>query len=392
MRAKKANLAVRLFCVLVTLSVFSTTALAEKPVPPEWRGQLRKAGRDSIELIPEHERELVHLIREMILEKRREEPFENNKVSIPFDKFPHEMIAIKGGTFLMGSPDSEEGRIQDEGPQREVTVSDFWMGKTEVNWGQFFYFGFRDGQAIRNKNGTPRHPAEADDLVDWVSGPSEVYVSPDFGMGMSYEYPAIGMTQHSANKFCQWLSAKTGRFLRLPTEAEWEYACRAGTTGPWHCPADQIEDFAVIDPDVTRDRYEKVGTKKPNPWGLHDMHGNVFEWCLDGYSATAYKDLPATNPWNRATQRYPRVARGGSWFDDARPARSAARLPSHPDWNMQDPELPQSVWWLTETQWLGFRIVRPREIPSEEDMFEAWNTGAMHYEEGDEIPEAEDQQ
>ena len=108
---------------------------------------------------------------------------------------------------------------------------------------------------------------------------------------------------------------------------------------------------------------QPVGKKKPNPWGLHDIHGNVAEWCLDHYAADAYKQFPADKPTLGPVilpdaREYPYVARGGSWDDDAEKLRSAARRASNPEWSVQDPQRPQSIWWHTDATFVGFRVVR----------------------------------
>jgi formylglycine-generating enzyme required for sulfatase activity len=150
----------------------------------------------------------------------------------------------------------------------------------------------------------------------------------------------------------------------LPTEAEWEYACRAGTTTAYSCGNDpgQLGNYAwYVD---NAEKPQPVGKKKANPWGLHDMHGNVSEWCLDRYVPDIYTTLakqkvvhsPVVLP---TAKEYPYVARGGSWDDDAERLRSAARLVSNPEWSVQDPQRPQSIWWHTDATFVGFRIVRP---------------------------------
>ena len=303
--------------------------------------------------------------------------------TMPKSGVPCEMLAIPGGEFLMGSPPTETGRAADEGPQVRVRLKPFWMGKYEVTWDQYEPFMITD--VPRHKDGAPQYPQhiKTPSPADLVSSPTTPYMEMDFGMGRE-GFPAICMTQHAASKFCEWLTFHTGRYYRLPTEAEWEYACRAGTGTAYHFGDDpkDLKDYAVFDPDQTRTGYAKVGTKKPNPWGLHDMHGNVVEWCLDQYAADSYQNWqrrgePLHWPYVAPTKRFPRVARGGSWYDTADLCRSASRIASHSDWQIQDPELPKSLWYLTDASWLGFRIVRPMEIPSAEEMYFLWNSGGI---------------
>jgi formylglycine-generating enzyme required for sulfatase activity len=253
------------------------------------------------------------------------------------------------------------------------------MARYETSWDQ--YDPFMISKRPRNKDGTLLYPQHLKDPTpaDFVSSPTSPYTEMDFNMG--YEgFPAICMTHHAANKFCEWLSFQTGHFYRLPTEAEWEYACRAGTTGSYSCPTTELEQFAVLDPKQIRVGYEKIGAKRPNPWGLHDMHGNVMEWCLDQYRRNAYSQWegnPVVDPRTRPKTRYPRVARGGSWYDPEEELRSARRIPSSPDWQTQDPELPKSLWYLTDAHWLGFRVVRPLAVPSLDEMLFAWNNSFL---------------
>ena len=378
-KCKKAGLTVRLFCLV---AVFTATA-DEFDIPLEWIEVANRSGYkgDLKHLpLPAYEREFSDLIHQKILGTGKGN-FEDYESEIPETGVAYEMVAVDGGIFLMGSPPDEEERNLDEGPQREVTISPFWIGKFEVSWDQFRPFAEQAPKRRINANGSPEEPEKTKRLVDWISAPTQPYMQVDMGMGFE-GYPAIGMTQHAANKFCQWLSVQTGHFYRLPTEAEWEYACRAGSTGPFHCPPDRLEEYAVIDPDQTRIGYEKIGTRKPNPWGIYDMHGNVLEWCLDAYSPT-YADLPTRDPWRRASQRFGRVVRGGSWYDSPEYCRSAARDCSNENWIMQDPQIPKSLWWHTDAQWLGFRIVRPVEIPDKETMYEIWNSGGVHPQPGD---------
>jgi len=283
-----------------------------------------------------------------------------------------EMLPIPGGTFTMGSPETEAKRKPNEGPQRRVTVAPFWMARHEITWDA--YSPFMLSKDPRNKDGSKVYPADGDTVPDLVSRPTSPYQEMSFGMGKE-GYPAICMTQHAANKFCQWLSAQTGHFYRLPTEAEWEYACRAGTDTPFSFGADdrELHKYAWF-LDNSNFKYQQVGTKLPNPWGLHDMHGNVAEWVLDAFSPDGFPPGDADNPWIRATTLYPRAVRGGSWNDFPERLRSAARIGSTPTWHLQDPQLPKSVWYHTQPTFLGFRIVRPLEVPTPEEMHAFWNT------------------
>ena len=328
-----------------------------------------------IPLIKTNQEKLNHLIREKILQIHPKSGFVDYTHTIPAINVDYEMVAIPGGRFMMGSSTAETGEVRsDEFPRHEVEISPFWLGKYEVTWDQFDKFS-NSGMG-RNKDGTLVTSQIETELHDWVSSPTTPYMEMDFGMGKN-GFPAINMTQNAANHFCQWLSAQTGHYYRLPTEAEWEYACRAGTTTAFSCPADELDQYAVFDPEQVRVGYEKIGTKKPNPWGLFDIHGNVFEWCLDGYDPVGYANHAGVDPYIPATTRYPRIARGGSWYDPPGELSSARRIFSDPDWKSQDAQLPKSIWWLTDALWLGFRIARPLKVPDEKTMLARWKTGMI---------------
>ena len=280
-----------------------------------------------------------------------------------------DMLPIPGGEFLMGSPESEEGRQPDEGPQHKVKVAPFWMGKHEVTWEEYDIWSYN--LDIQRRKLTKADATEFDKVADAVTRPTKPYTDMTFGMGHD-GYPAICMTQLAAKMYCRWLSKKTGHYYRLPTEAEWEYACRAGTTTAFHFGDDPalLDEYGWFQ-DNSDFQYQPVGQKKPNPWGLFDMHGNVAEWTLDGYDPGFYAtfgDKTADNPLKVpvATEEYDRVARGGSWDQPAEELRSAARLVSNSDWKQQDPQRPQSIWYLTDALHVGFRVVRPVVVPSEE--------------------------
>jgi formylglycine-generating enzyme required for sulfatase activity len=299
--------------------------------------------------------------------------------TIPGTRVTYAMVPIPGGEFTMGSTASEEGRKPDEGPQHKVKISPFWMGRCEVTWNEYELFMYPDEERrIRETVPVPTDAA-GDKLADAVSHPSKPYVEMSFGMGKD-GFPAIAMTQHGANKYCQWLSAKTGHFYRLPTEAEWEYACRAGTTTTYFFgnDASKLPEYAWYEQNSDF-KYQKVGRKKPNPWGLYDMYGNVTEWVLDQYDPNYYQQCAsqgeAVDPWDKATKPYPHAVRGGSWDDDPPMCRSAARRGSDRTWKMQDPQLPKSVWYFSDAQWVGFRIVRPLKVPTPEQMQKYWTSG-----------------
>ncbi len=281
------------------------------------------------------------------------------------------MQFISGGSFTMGSPTSEPGHFGDEGPQHQVTVDGFWMGQYEITWDLYNLFVTRELDQ-NQVNKTPNSEVQID--VDGVSGATTPYVEMSFGMGID-GYPAICMTQLAAVKFCEWLSAMTGHFYRLPTEAEWEYACRAGSQTAYSFGENtaQLADYAWYG-ENSNEKYQKVGTKLPNPWGLYDMHGNVAEWTLDQYLPTAYRQRTGSveNPLSSGDKVYPKTVRGGSWMDAPNRLRSAARRPSSKQWKKRDPQIPKSKWWHTDAPFVGFRVVRPLVTPSEEAQKKYW--------------------
>jgi formylglycine-generating enzyme required for sulfatase activity len=290
--------------------------------------------------------------------------------TIPGTKVKFTMVAVPGGTFTIGSPKGEAGRRDDEGPQRMVRLRPFWIGKCEVTWDEFqLYFKAQPfGDEIAKRNASEREKA-----ADAVTKPTGPYIDETYGFGDN-GYPAFNMTHHAAMKYCEWLSKKTGRIYRLPTEAEWEYACRAGknTAYGFGDDADKLGDYAWYAKNSATEEFPKpgqthaVGTKKPNAWGIHDMHGNVREWCLDYYDAETYATFPPAKailgpvkpPSDR---RFSHVARGGCYRSPAEDCRSAARLGSDKRWLKMDPQFPQSIWWLAPGEWVGFRVVSPVE-------------------------------
>jgi len=253
----------------------------------------------------------------------------------------------------MGSPAKEKSREADEG-QHDVTLDSFWMGVCEVTWDEFYNFQFRhmDNDSSSNSLGFQ---------ADAIARPSPPYYDFTYGRGREGGFPATTMTQQAALRYCQWLSDKTGDFYRLPTEAEWEYACRAGTqtTYSWGDQAKKADDFAWFY-DNSAGSYQKVGTKKPNPWGLYDMHGNVAEWTLDFYTEDYFQRLDSlsVNPMIFPNKKHSRTVRGGCFEDFLPQLRCADRLKSDPKWQARDPQIPKSKWWNPESPFVGFRMVR----------------------------------
>jgi formylglycine-generating enzyme required for sulfatase activity len=300
-----------------------------------------------------------------------------------------DFLPIPGGKFMMGSPKDEKGRKEDEGPQFEVEVEPFWMGKVEVTWDDFQLF--RDEYPERKKN---NQIAPKEKYSDAVSIPTPLWEQESQpilkGMGQFGGYPVADISQFAAKQFSKWLSKKTGQFYRLPTEAEWEYAARAGTTTAYNFGAtpDKLGDNAIYFDNSAYDDpakghpqfgsgYRVVGSKKPNAWGLHDMHGNVAEWVIDAYDAKWYqqfagKSVKAADVINWPTKIFPTVARGGHWDAPPEACRIASRLASEKQWQYRDPQLPKSIWWYTDAFHVGFRLIRPLKEPNEEEKLKYW--------------------
>ncbi len=352
--------------------------------------------------------------------------------TIPGTEIRFEMVPIPGGSFLMGSGENEKNRAPDEGPQTKIAVSPFWMSKYEVTWGEYQAFmnlyadlkkiqGLRylltDAQQVNLDDKSPeqvkeiqqaaarqtaarqalrvqlnaaeltalrKHLERPPEDVDAITAPTELY-EPEitYQYGSDVDQPAVTMTQYAAKQYSKWLSKLTSRFYRLPSEAEWEYACRARTTTAYHFGDDVslLKEYAWYQ-DNADSKLHAVGTKKPNPWGLHDMHGNVAEWVLDGYDPEGYpvdeKGLPEDRiVW--PAEPFPRAIRGGSWEMPAEECRAASRLASSDeDWKEEDPSLPMSPWWFTTdpAQGIGFRLVEPLSVPDNEMKEKVWEIDA----------------
>jgi formylglycine-generating enzyme required for sulfatase activity len=297
--------------------------------------------------------------------------FKNFSEMIPGTNVSFEMVAIPGGTFNMGSPDDEPLRKSDEGPVRKVTVSKFWMANAEVTWDEYLAFfratgsqGRTEGQVVNNRK------------VDAISGATPPWGAPDQGWGKGAR-PAITMSWHAANVYCQWLSKVTGKKYRLPTEAEWEFACRGGTETPYFFEGNPKAFTSagllkkIFGPDTSNitsrvvyklnssSRTKEPESVKENPFGLKNMAGNVAEFCFDYYSPDTYQadSSEAINPGGPARGQE-HVIRGGSFKSDAKDVRSAARdFTKTKSWLVTDPQMPKSIWWYSDCIDVGFRVV-----------------------------------
>lgn len=226
------------------------------------------------------------------------------------------MIPIPGGTIE---------QTRSDGTVEVVEIPPLWFSETELTWDIYDVYVYQLDEA------------EAGD-ADAISRPSKPYIPPDRGFGHG-GYPAISMTRHAAEQFCVWLSARTGKRYRLPTGDEWEYAARAGAGSAYAFGDDaaRVDEFAWFAGNTSR-KTEPVKRKKPNAWGLFDMHGNVAEWVTDAGESKA-------------------VARGGSYLDGPEALTLESVKRQDFSWNSSDPQIPKSTWWLADCGFVGIRLV-----------------------------------
>lgn len=335
---------------------------------------------------------LLLIISPELLKAQNESEFSEYTVTIPDSDQSIEMVPVPGGTFEMGPIN---------GSTHDITVDPFWMGKYEITWNEYNLFRNEVIEDIRTQIykelygvdiesdalSSPTLSEEALDLLrdndvpaDIISLPSPPYMDMSFGMGTD-DFPAAGMTQYAAYMFTKWLTVKTGEFYRLPTEAEWEYACRAANSDEYEMITDESElgQYAWYQGNSDR-KYHEPGQKQPNALGIHDMLGNVAEWTFDQYHEDYVSQLegePADNPFFKPTELYPRAVRGGSWSDEAEATNCLERRASTSQWKMRDPQLPKSMWWLTNASFLGFRVVKPVNQPETVDEMEEYWIEAM---------------
>lgn len=276
------------------------------------------------------------------------------EIPIPDSDKKIKLVYLPEGSFIMGSNTSTK---KSEKPAKTVHVSAFAIGAYEITHDQFNYF-YRDENTSQGSK------------MDAITRPTAQYIDLSWNMGKEGGYPVNSMSVDAAMMFCRWLYSKTNIFYRLPTEAEWEYAARAGSKTNFYFGNDVslLGQYAWFK-NNSKEKYQKVGLKKPNAWGLYDMLGNVAEWTADQYDPSYFINLTdkTSDPLTIPTKRYPRSIRGGSYENDATLLRVYSRQFSDPNWNKRDPQIPKSRWWLTDGAFAGFRIVKPIIQPSAEE-------------------------
>jgi formylglycine-generating enzyme required for sulfatase activity len=263
------------------------------------------------------------------------------------------LLLVPAGDFVMGSPVTEKGRNTDEGPPRTVRITrPFHIGATAVTKDQFAAFA-KDANFKTHAEKEGRAWTADGGKLGEKAGAS--WKTP--GFAQAGDHPVIDVTWNDAKAFCAWLSKKEGKTYRLPTEAEREYAARAGTSTRYgfgddeadlskhgnYCDTSNTNGLPWQDKqrDDGFDKTAPAGSFKPNAWGIYGMHGNVWEWCQDWYDEDYYKTGPAANPPGPVTGAR-RVLRGGSWISNSASCRSASRTGLGP---------------IMRTNYIGFRIV-----------------------------------
>jgi formylglycine-generating enzyme required for sulfatase activity len=269
----------------------------------------------------------------------------NYTEQVPGATVKFDMIAIPGGTLHKGD--------------QKIQIKPFYIEKYEVRWPEYLLWVFAENK-------------EADkDKLDGITHPTKPYGSIYRERG-ERGYPAIGMSNLAASEYCLWLSKKTGKKYRLPTEEEWEYACRAGSTTAyfWGDEASKADEYGWYI-ENSDDTTQQCGKKQPNAFGLYDVTGNVAEWTARattndlGWRAKDTLDKNNVLEWMaRSATNAPAVARGGAFSEPVAKMRSSARMIETPAWNELDPQNPKSIWWLASSDFVGFRVVcEPNATP-----------------------------
>jgi formylglycine-generating enzyme required for sulfatase activity len=250
---------------------------------------------------------------------------------------PDGMVRINGGTFTMGSPANEPGRDNSEDPQRQVTVGSFYMGKYEVTQKEYQEVMGTNPSRFKGDN-LPVERVSWYDAIEYCNARSRKEgLTPAYTIDKNQKDPNNKHSFDDVKWTITWNRNANG--YRLPTEAEWEYACRAGTTTAYNTGASISDNTGWYDANSGSTTHP-VGQKPANAWGLHDMHGNVYEWCWDWFGD--YPRGAQADPVGASSGSY-RVDRGGSWGNPAQYARSAFRINHYP---------------INRNFILGFRVVR----------------------------------
>jgi sulfatase modifying factor 1 len=287
--------------------------------------------------------------------------FKSYKQKLQGTSLSFEMVPVKGGEFIMGNNQGKE----DAKPEHKTEVSPFWMSSLEVSWDLYEPFLYKDLEIVKSTTG------KVPEGVDAITRPTKPYLDMTFGMGKLGK-PAVGMTQYNAIQFCKWLYTRTGVFYRLPTEAEWEFAAKAGFSPE---QLSKIEDYAWYEKN-SENSTQNVGTKLPNNFGIYDLLGNVAEWTYDQYNADLYKSRDgkhSKNPIETPVELYPNSVRGGSYLNDTDYVSTTARDYSDPSWKQIDPQVPKSDWWVPDAPFVGIRLVRPLNPPSKEEIMKYYD-------------------
>lgn len=224
-----------------------------------------------------------------------------------------QMVPVAGGTMKVGD--------------KEVTVKPFYIAKMETPWEAFDAF-------VASGPPSPAYD-QTKFAADAIARPSKSYILPDLGWGHN-GYPAINLSFTSVEMFCRWLSKVSGKKYRVPTDAEWEFACRAGAMGAWKLDSATLEKSAWYEGNA-KDVTHMVGKKAPNAFGIHDMLGNVGEWATDADGKP--------------------ILCGGTFQDKAVAIAPTTRRRFSPKWQETDPQMPKSRWWLADAPFAGFRLV-----------------------------------
>ena len=333
-----------------------------------------KLGKNG-KVINQDETELIKKIRKKLINYPKK--IENSIYYTNFitNHFKNEVIS-----FVMKKPPSGLYSFDDKNKNNQpisIQLNSFWMGIHEVTWDEYNIFMLTD--KLRTKDGFLADLNNLENEVEILARPTLPYHAMSFGMPEK-KHPAISMTHHAAIKYTQWLSYITGRFYRLPTEAEWNYVFKNGYKN-WNDILKNINKHAWFK-DNSRESYHLIGSKLPNQWGFYDLLGNVSEWVLDQYTENRYdyfkekalENNLLVNPWIRSKKPYPHTTMGGSWNDDFETIKKK-RMPSSSDWKSADPQIPKSIWYHTSAPWVGFRLVSTDKIPTLEEMYEYWNNG-----------------